>query len=109
MRLIDADALYKRLKNDMRSIPLIEEDRDMFYHYSGYNCAMTGAYLEVEKQPTVDAVEVVHGRWIKNENVSASDMFLSAYYDCSECGEEISDRYGLYAYCPFCGAKMDGE
>lgn len=52
--------------------------------------------------PTVDAVEVVHGRWIE----------FNSFMTCSECdtdwyyGDNDTDRFD---YCPNCGAKMDGE
>ena len=53
----------------------------------------------VKKQPTVDAMEVVHGRW-----VICSDGY---YPYCSECKEE--PKHGeMTKYCPNCGAKMDG-
>ena len=29
------------------------------------------------------------------------------YYECERCTYTISDRYGLYRYCPDCGAKME--
>ena len=54
--------------------------------------------------PTVDAVEVVHGRWIETEEGTI----------CSECNEHPFED-GEYAianykanYCPNCGARMDG-
>ena len=31
------------------------------------------------------------------------------YYDCSECGRTVTDRYGMFRYCPWCGAKMEVE
>lgn len=54
--------------------------------------------------PTVDAVEMVHGRWV---HVTSSDMMTGKAYICSECKKM---RYGLFMpnYCPNCGAKMDG-
>ena len=57
----------------------------------------------LSEQPTVDAVEVVHGHWIP---VPSSDMMTGKAYKCSECGKM---RYGSYMpnYCPNCGAKMD--
>lgn len=105
MRLIDADKLYKKLKDDVVRIPYIEEDRDMFYHNSGYNCAMVAAYLEVEKQPTIEAVPVVHGEWVKEENT----------WVCSVCRKENACAYSeelqrfLDFFCPKCGADMRGN
>ena len=53
--------------------------------------------------PTVDAVEVVHGRWIETEEGTI----------CSECNKHPFED-GEYAisnykanYCPNCGARMD--
>lgn len=64
----------------------------------------------IDEPTTVDAVEVVHGRWIDMQE----DDRTEGMWRCSVCG---SDRYffitttpvecGCY-YCPNCGAKMDG-
>lgn len=50
--------------------------------------------------PAADVVKVRHGLWrISNWGFD--------YYCCSVCGYE--HRYeGPFAYCPSCGAKMDG-
>ena len=106
MRLIDGDRLYEILKNRMKQIPFVEEDRDMFYHQSGYNCAMTGAYIEVEKAPTIEAVPVVHGEWIKIDgdwkNQTTGESVT--VHQCSRCGSYfLSDPYN---FCPHCGADM---
>ena len=59
----------------------------------------------IDNAPEVDAVEVVHGRWIP---VPSSDMMTGKAYKCSECGKM---RYGSYFpnFCQNCGAKMDGD
>ena len=59
----------------------------------------------VVEEPTVDAVEVVHGRWI---HVPSSDMMTGKAYKCSECNKM---RYGSFMpnYCQNCGAKMMGD
>lgn len=52
----------------------------------------------IKNLPTVDSVEVVHGRWMHHEN----DI---AY--CSNCeADAVEDGTN---YCPNCGAKMDLE
>ena len=54
--------------------------------------------------PNVDAVPVVHGRWI-DETFKAWGL-VHHPYKCDQCGyhsEAPSD------YCPDCGARMDGE
>ena len=56
---------------------------------------------------TVDAVEVVHGRWVRK----TTDFVY--FYACSECGEPVlRSQWGndfFSNYCPNCGAKMDGD
>ena len=62
----------------------------------------------VAEIPTVDAVEVVHGRWIeKEEKIWNLEKPIVTGWECSKCGE----MYGHYTYnyCPNCGAKMDGD
>lgn len=100
---IEREALIERVKTLITQIPLVEENRDMFYHDSGVNGAITRALLEVEKAPTSDVVEVVHGAW---ENYPSH-----AYRRCSVCKVEFDKpKFNVRAnYCPHCGAKMDGE
>lgn len=51
----------------------------------------------IKKMPTVDAVEVVHGYWVK---------YKAEHYKCSICGDRVG---GITTkYCSECGAKMDG-
>jgi hypothetical protein len=62
---------------------------------------------------TVDAVEVVHGRWInsRGEIVPLDEGCPVSSCNCSVCGEWLtaSDEYACFGkYCPNCGAKMDG-
>lgn len=60
--------------------------------------------------PTVDAVEVVHGRWINIVDYGGGKCFGF----CSHCAaeQEAQNATALKAfhkYCRWCGAKMDGE
>ena len=59
MRLIDADALEKEVNTHTKSITPIENDRDMFYHDTGWNGATTAARVAIHHATTIDAVEVV--------------------------------------------------
>ena len=60
----------------------------------------------LDQEPTVDAVEVVHGRWIWKDG----KCFCSV---CSKQGEPKQayqdGTVDEYPYCPNCGAKMDGD
>ena len=61
----------------------------------------------IDNAPAADVAEVRHGRWEWNND----DEF---FYSCSNCGHKAYGNTneivsGLYAYCPNCGAKMEGE
>lgn len=55
--------------------------------------------------PTVDAVEVVHGRWIYKWDADRDPKKLFVRIVCSECNLHTGQKSN---YCPYCGAKMDG-
>lgn len=93
-------------------------DRDLLFGKDGLfakrgcygNCQYCGLWSKegcrvILEAPAVDAVKVVHGRWIA---VPSSDMMTGKAYKCSECNKM---RYGSYHpnYCQCCGAKMDGD
>ena len=93
-RLIDANALVKRLAKS--------------HEYHARNCREEVLLYRdiriINEQPTVDAVEVVHGHNLKDHNSA---------FECSVCGWEDWDTLTAdtseYNYCPNCGAKMDGD
>lgn len=95
MRIIDADKL------------LCEIEEELSYECKAYTAEQnkwidTGlriAATDIRHQPTVNAVEVVHGRWIDAREYCGD-------YMCSNCDA----LYGTnkFKYCPNCGAKMDG-
>ena len=80
-RLIDANALCDRITATFPAM------------------SANAMYVAIEKAPTIDAVEVVHGRWewIDDEECGV--------YRCSCCSGAIGYPTN---YCPNCGAKMDG-
>lgn len=93
-RYIDVEAMIKRLEKWNTS-----NDMDKAL----YNFALN----RIIEQPTADVVEVVHGYWIDAyPEIEPNPMF--AYGICSVCGFEQSISNTL-AYCPNCGAKMDGK
>ena len=59
---------------------------------------------KIMKQPAVDAVPVVHARWI-DEN---PDDSLDPRMRCSFC-TGVESPLIKWRYCPNCGAKMIGE
>lgn len=63
-------------------------------------------YLYVKNQPTVDAVEVVHGRWsLVKIGLGVNSI---SFAKCSACGRKMNVSHYRSLYCGLCGAKMDG-
>lgn len=57
----------------------------------------------IDEQPTIDAVEVVHGQWV-----------LGVPITCSVCRKPAAEHdspisFWESPYCPWCGAKMDAK
>ena len=51
-------------------------------------------------RPAADVAPVVHARWKCHGDCGVTE--------CSACGWSIEEYVGDYAYCPNCGARMDG-
>ena len=83
--------------------------KEYYLGYSSYFIENVFNWLsecfEIVDAPTVDAVEVVHGRWIDATHID-EDFGEVESYECSVCG-----KWDYYTpnYCPNCGAKMDGD
>lgn len=102
MRMIDADALRKEICSLYKTLVIIggmNEDalRNWF-------CSTVE---RIDRTPTIDAVEVVHGRW---RGIVVDQRHQITCDECSVCGF----KYGglgieAFRYCPNCGAKMDGK
>ena len=95
-RLIDANALMKAIRS-FRWIGPPNTIKLMFEYL----------WLIIRDQPTVDAVEVVHGVW----DVIEDDYAMETFYRCSVCKEDFvtideSPEENLWNYCPNCGADM---
>ena len=106
-RLIDANALKEKLQGHHDFFVdgvggfryLTPKDKSRVDEID--NCI-----AEIVNAPTVDAVEVVHGRWVLRQDDGYE------WYECSSCrAQPLNDnveRPVLSDYCPNCGAKMDG-
>lgn len=89
MRLVDADKILEILKR----MHGIERTR--------YDDGLDAAEAVVDAAETVEPVK--HGHWI---DTGWADYYLNKEYRCSWC-----DRvdYARSNFCPYCGAKMDGD
>lgn len=87
------------------------------WHYMKRICSSSISREELVKIfkeiPTADVEEVRHGKWVKDKSKKRDDGEIYDYC-CSRCcglaGKNDYNNYSiLSAYCPHCGAKMDGE
>lgn len=94
-RLIDANALIDRMYHDA-----FETDTDMQKWDSG--CWIRYKMFEnaIDDAPTIDAVSVVHGEWIKEGCAKGSEM-------CNQCGF-VQFEGRVNNFCPNCGCRMKG-
>ena len=95
-RLIDADA-----------IPYRDIWREDWLHNAGKY--QQGVFRdEIEEMPTIDAVPVVHGKWIYGND------FHWYTASCNKCGYQRrtdikAEGWNQWKFCPNCGARMDKE
>lgn len=82
MRLIDADALKER------AIRVSTVKEHCYFKAVGTR--------EIDKAPTVDAPEVLHGYWL---------YYSTTMQECSNCNRHTPRH--RYNYCPHCGAVME--
>lgn len=112
MLLIDADGNYTLKASDNTDYSLCFSGGIIGCMDERGHCLCE---FDAEDAPTIQAVPVVHGRWVHCNGES------NLWY-CSECGEKI--RYNpsrrtyniekrpvqeVNKYCRGCGAKMDGD
>lgn len=102
-RLIDASAVEAKIEKNFRRLVANQNKADLAAALSYVGDLIIDA-------PTVEAVEVVHGRWLYDSG--------SGKYFCSACDEyalsfKKDTLYGgdlyevcLTDYCPNCGADM---
>lgn len=70
---------------------------------------------DIENAPTIEAVPVIHARWIVNVEFNNGERVIATCSNCKDRGEVRTDRneWGIWhidsPYCPNCGAKMDGD
>ena len=85
-------------------------DNDMISRAAAIDAVKRAAYWndaerKITELPAVDAVPVVHGRWITHKTPSGHK---TVFERCSICKTPtIVTR--KTPYCPNCGARMDGD
>lgn len=75
--------------------------------YRLYVEALDNVDKKVVKIPAADVAPVRHGHWTGTEYDGYADGNpVYTMFECSECGVEYGQEEH---YCPWCGAKMDGD
>ena len=106
-RLIDANALITTIQGTASEVARTSPyEPEWFTRLAQRQFEIIGL---IDDSPTVDAVEVKHGRWLDTGKPYEDEKCRYNYWECSECNNQIAGRYGLHHYCPNCGAKMDGD
>lgn len=88
-----------------------EDAINLLWLYAGESCA--SVVSDFESLPAADVAPVRHGRWVEDERTYPGPGLANNL--CSVCGEIAGAwKEGLaperkWAYCPACGALMDGK
>lgn len=99
MRLIDADALYEFVKDQM--------EKETGAYTRGKNKAFNIIKSALHNEcatPTIEAKPVIHSEW---EITDIDHAHGRKCYHCPECGED-EWRYDESNFCSNCGVRMDG-
>lgn len=92
------------MNNDLISREALQQEAlKLALKYSEIDDYGVEVYEMIEYAPAVDAVEVVHAKWVyyKKKDIAV----------CSSCSFErkLDDDFGKAISCPNCGADMRGE
>lgn len=105
-RLIDADALKATMIETLEQIKANPKMDGQEMHIIA-GIAMLGEMID--DSPTIDAVPVVRGKWIKCD----VEKWRNGALKCSECGKgyHLPHEVTLFDwnFCPSCGADMRKE
>lgn len=64
----------------------------------------------IAEAPAADVVPVVHARWLYAINTRRRYAPVADDMICSACNRVTERLDGInYLYCPYCGARMEGE
>ena len=97
-RLIYADDVKTIIEERYDTAFIQSRTRPNIAWWEGYSAGVNWVRNTINDAPTVDAVPVVHGRWVCLEPEIG-------YFACSECDHRI--LRAECNHCPNCGARMD--
>ena len=95
----EKEALIREIISDMASF--VGDPDAVQKHDEQCNYAISC----IESAPVSDVAPVVHGRWEAKGYVCGESEF-----ECSACHKtEWRTTISQFKFCPFCGARMDGD
>jgi hypothetical protein len=103
-RYIDSTDISQQIADFKKAVKSPNSD-----YMTGYLCALSVTEGMIDSTPTADVVEVRHGYWKWEMKIEARAQ--NRLY-CSCCDNECLAKDNYYVksdFCPYCGAKMDGE
>lgn len=60
----------------------------------------------VRRTPAADVAPVVHGHFVHDGQLYVGGL---DWFHCSSCGSLAAGAEARFDYCPWCGARMDGD
>lgn len=60
----------------------------------------------VHRLPVADVAPVVHGHFVHDGQLYVGGL---DWFHCSSCGRLAAGAEARFDYCPWCGARMDGD
>ena len=118
VRLIDANALLDFISDERKEAADNKNHEKMrgndyeMHFWSGALAQARWIRQHIKEAPTISAVPVAHGRWVRANDEQA---YFDVEYVCSGCqfvvavsGIGTPILYG-YKFCPHCGLPMDAK
>ena len=104
MRLIDADALLKRVQQEEIQALIHDRELSTCFMSPGGTPSTEWWFIEdlIENASTIEP-ERETGEWLAHKSIFGG--LGEMVYTCNKCGYNIGFRKGNY--CPICGAKME--
>ena len=99
---IEREALLSELQEEIEFETSMYTEEQNKYFNMGLKCAIR----DVKSQPAADVAPVVHGHFVHDGPRFSGGV---DWWHCSSCGRVASGVETRFCYCPFCGAKMDGD
>lgn len=92
----------EKIYADISRLLIDKSTADLTNCEDGWTSAISEAMDVIKNAPAADVRPERHGRWVDyKHNTSA--------IQCTVCEHIFESAIFGYAYCPICGAKMDGD